>query len=97
MDRMLYSGMMLMIKRKGKCIIQLEFNKNELIRKKILHSYEYELIVVPGLVLNDSVIPIIKTYAKEPPILINPSDLGGINAAGKTFTMGIRLKSPKVS
>lgn len=67
------------------------------LKKRFPYRYEYELIVVPGLVLNDSVIPIIKTYANEPPILINPSDLGGINAAGKTFTMGMRLKSPKVS
>lgn len=58
--------------------------------------FDYELVVVPGLVLNDSITPIIKTIAKEPPLFINPPDLGGANAAGKTFTMGIRARSAKV-
>lgn len=53
--------------------------------------------MVPGLVLNDSVTPIIRTKVKEPPVMINPEDLGGSTAAGKTFTMGVRLKSPNVS
>lgn len=55
--------------------------------------YEYELLVVPGLVLNDSIKPIVQKIAKEPPIMINPDQLGGSEAAGKTFTMGIRLKT----
>lgn len=58
--------------------------------------YEYELIVVPGLDLNDSVVPVIKTRVKEPPALINPVDLGGSTAAGKTFTMGVRLRTQQV-
>lgn len=33
--------------------------------------HEYELMVVPGRVLNESITPIIKTKAKDPPVLIN--------------------------
>lgn len=58
--------------------------------------YEYELIVVSGQVLNDTVTPVIRKRVKEPPVLINPEDLGGNVAAGKIFTMGIRLRSEKV-
>lgn len=50
-------------------------------------------MVVPGLVLNDSIKPIVQKIAKEPPIMINPDQLGGSLAAGKTFTMGIRSKT----
>lgn len=59
--------------------------------------FEYELVVVPGLVLNDSVAPVIKKRVKEAPVLINIQDLGGDVAAGKTFTMGIRMRTQKVS
>lgn len=59
--------------------------------------YEYELVVVRGLVLNDSVTPIIRRTAKEPPISLNPEDLGGEAAARHVFTMGVRLKSKEVS
>lgn len=54
------------------------------------------MIVVAGQILNDSIAPIIKRPVKEPPALINPDDLGGSNAAGKIFTMGVRLKSKDV-
>lgn len=59
----------------------------------ICFRYEYELVVVPGLILNDSIKPIVRKIAKEPPLLINPDQLGGQLAAGKTFTMGIRSKT----
>lgn len=52
---------------------------------------------MPGLVLNESVTPIIKKITKEPPIYIDPQDLGGSSAAGKKFTMGVRLRSSDVS
>jgi len=56
-------------------------------------KYEYEMVVVPGKVLNDSISPIVKKKAVKPPALINPPDLGGNTAAGKMFTIGIRLKT----
>lgn len=59
--------------------------------------YEYELVVVPGLTLNQSVTPIIRLTAKEPPMFVNPEDLGGVSSAGLVYTMGVRLKSPEVS
>lgn len=62
-----------------------------------IFRYEYELLVVQGLVLNDSVTPIIRRTAKEPPITLSPDELGGKAAARKIFTMGVRLKSPEVS
>lgn len=49
--------------------------------------------MVPGLVLNDSVKPIVQKIAKEPPFMIDLDQLGGRLAAGKTFTMGIRSKT----
>lgn len=75
----------------------IEQSFNDKMCFKITFRYEYELIVVPGLVLNDSITPVIRTKVKEPPVMINPDDLGGSTAAGKTFTMGVRLKSAKVS
>lgn len=59
--------------------------------------YEYELVVYPGVNLNDTVNPVVRVTAKAPPIFINPQDLGGSTAAGQIFTVGIRLKSVKVS
>lgn len=50
-------------------------------------------MVVPGLVLNDSIKPIVNKNAKESPIRIKLDELGGRSAAGKTFTMGIRVKN----
>lgn len=59
--------------------------------------YEYELVVVQGLVLNDSVTPLIRRTAKVPPMTLSPDELGGEAAAQHKFTMGVRLKSPDVS
>lgn len=53
--------------------------------------------MVQGLVLNDSITPMIRRTAKEPPITLNPDELGGEAAARHVFTMGMRLKSPEVS
>lgn len=50
-----------------------------------------------GLVLNDTVTPIIRRTAKEPPITLSPDELGGKAAARQVFTMGVRLKSREVS
>lgn len=61
------------------------------------YRYEYELLVYQGVELKDSSTPIIRRTAKEPPITLNPDELGGEPAAGKKFTMGVRLKSPEVS
>lgn len=58
--------------------------------------FVYELVVHSGKFLNDTTTPIVRVTAKSPPILINPEDLGGSTAAGKLFTVGIRLKSTKV-
>lgn len=63
----------------------------------VIFRYEYELVVVQGLVLNDSVTPIIRRTAKEPPLTLSPDELGGKAANRHVFTMGVRLKSPEVS
>lgn len=62
-----------------------------------IDRYEYELVIVRGLFLNDTSPPVIRRTAKEPPILVNPEDLGGENSAGQVYTMGVRLKSKQVS
>lgn len=60
-------------------------------------TYDYELIVMPGLVLNHSLTPTLKKMIKRPPMWIHPVELGGSEAAGKTFTIGVRLKTSEVS
>lgn len=35
--------------------------------------------------------------SREPPMLINPSDLGDKDVAGQVFTFGVRTKSTEVS
>ncbi|KAG4075464.1 hypothetical protein HA402_015117 [Bradysia odoriphaga] len=54
--------------------------------------YTYELLIVPGLEINGTK-PLLTIESKSPPILVNPSDLGGADAALKIFTLGVRLKS----
>lgn len=52
-------------------LLRSEEKKNN--QSKLLNfRYEYELIVVAGLTLNDSIPPIIKTKVKKSPISINP-------------------------
>lgn len=59
--------------------------------------YTYELTVVSGIHLNESSTPLIKQTYSRPPVSISLDDLGGENAAGKIFTMTVRLRSPHVS
>lgn len=72
-------------------------NGNELFDIAYDRTYEYELLVVPGLVLNHSMSPTVKKVIKRPPMWIYPDELGGSDAAGKTFTIGVRLKTAEVS
>lgn len=59
-------------------------------------TYDYELIVVPGLDMNHSMVPTLKKVIKKPPTWIHPTELGGEDAAGKTFTISVRLKTSDV-
>lgn len=59
-------------------------------------SLTYELIVVEGLQMRDNLKPILSRTAAAPPFMINPSDLGGVETAGKVFTFGVRSKSKEV-
>lgn len=70
-----YSGMRLTTKAESEYFTNLHLflltkKSNQL--KQLNFRYEYELIVVPGLTLNDSIPPIIKTKVKKSPISINP-------------------------
>lgn len=57
----------------------------------------YELVVMKGHEINESMTPVLKRETALPPILINPSDLGGEETAGEVYTMGVRVKSKAVS
>lgn len=59
-------------------------------------KYTYQLVVLAGMDMNDSVTPLLTIDAQDPPIFVNPIDLGGADAAGKIFTMGVRIKSDQV-
>lgn len=59
--------------------------------------FTYQLLVVEGSVMNESLTPVLTMEAKIPPLFMNPSDLGGTETAGKIFTLGVRLKSEAVS
>lgn len=59
------------------------------------YRFEYELTVVEGLKINDTIPSILRMRAKQPPIYINPIDLGGSHAAGRIFTLGVRVRSAK--
>lgn len=59
--------------------------------------FTYQLVVVSGMEMNDSMTPILTAEAKTPPIFVNPFDLGGTESAGKIFTMGVRVKTDKVN
>lgn len=41
--------------------------------------------------------PLLTIESKSPPIFVNPVELGGVEAAFKIFTLGVRLKSEHVS
>lgn len=57
----------------------------------------YQLVAVGGHEMNlTSTSPILTLDAKVPPILVNPDQLGGPEAAGQIFTMGVRLKTEQV-
>lgn len=49
-----------------------------------------------GMDMNDSMTPLLTRDSRDAPILLHPIDLGGADAAGKIFTMGVRLKSDQV-
>lgn len=50
-----------------------------------------------GNEMNMSMKPVLTREALVPPILLNPSDLGGEETSGEVFTMGVRVKSKAVS
>lgn len=41
--------------------------------------------------------PIIIIEATNPPILVHPSQIGGVLSAGQVFNIGVRLKTSQVS
>lgn len=49
-----------------------------------------------GSEMNASMKPVLTREASVPPIMFNPSDLGGEETAGQVFTMGVRVKSKAV-
>lgn len=60
------------------------------------YSFTYQLVVLPGMELNESLTPIVTIDTKAPPVLLNPDMLGGASAAGKIFTAGVRVKTAAV-
>lgn len=61
-----------------------------------MHRFIYELVVMKGNEMNESVKPVLTREATVPPIMFNPSDLGGEETGGQVFTMGVRVKSKAV-
>lgn len=59
-------------------------------------NFTYQLVVYSGINKNKSEIPFVMMEAKLPPILLNPDQLGGREAAGHVFTMGVRVKTSQV-
>lgn len=59
----------------------------------IYFSFDYELIIVQGLVLNDTIQPIVQKKTKLPPIFVTPDDLGGKLSIGRIYTLGVRIKT----
>lgn len=51
------------------------------------------MLVVRGLILNNTVTPILKLQAKVPPLFVSPDDLGGEITAGQIFTLGVRVRT----
>lgn len=50
-----------------------------------------------GNEMNVSMKPVLTREAKIPPIMLNPTDLGGEETSGQVYTMGVRVKSKAVS
>lgn len=61
-----------------------------------MFRFVYELVVMKGNEMNESMKPVFTREATVPPIMFNPSDLGGEETGGQVFTMGVRVKSNKV-
>lgn len=61
-----------------------------------IFRFIYQLVVVDGVEMNQNLTPVIVMEAKQPPLFLNPSDLGGSETSGHVYTMGVRLKSEKV-
>lgn len=59
-------------------------------------KFHYEIVVYPGTELNQTGVEVAILQTTKPPILIHPSHLGGDSARGKTFTVGIRMKTERV-
>lgn len=53
--------------------------------------------MVQGYEMKDDLKPVLVKESRTPPVLINPSDLGGAYTTGKVFTFGVRTKSAEVS
>lgn len=58
--------------------------------------FTYQLVVVEGLEMNESLTPVLTMDAKIPPLFLNPTELSGWTA-GTVYTLGVRLKSDAVS
>lgn len=49
-----------------------------------------------GVGVNLTSAPLAKIESKQPPIIFDPKDFGGEQAAGQIFTVGVRLKTEQV-
>lgn len=49
-----------------------------------------------GAGVNLTATPLAKIESKQPPIIFDPKDFGGEQAAGQIFTVGVRLKTEQV-
>lgn len=58
-------------------------------------KHKYETVVFEGMGINGTQVALIE--AKEAPVQIHQSHLGGAAAAGKVFTVGVRMKTERVS
>lgn len=57
-------------------------------------KYKYEAVVFEGTGINGT--QVFALESAESPIVIHQSHLGGSTAAGKVFTVGVRLKTDRV-
>lgn len=60
-------------------------------------KFSYEVCVYEGKGLGLPGGELTVLNAKEPPQLIHPTNLGGADASGKIFTVGVRIKTNRVS
>jgi hypothetical protein len=63
----------------------------------IYYRFIYQAVVLPGHAANNKNAPLVIIDGTTPPILVNPDRLGGADAVGKVFTIGVRLKTLQVS